>query len=109
MNPGDIRAGMEVYALDGALLGRVYTVCEETNSLSGRSAGPASTAEPGRQETRYLVIKVDQQVLYIPFAAVTALFPGESVMLDCTADECRERFSQQPAGITPITIGPGAR
>jgi hypothetical protein len=42
------------------------------------------------------ILGIGAKDLYIPFSAVTTTVPGQNVTIDCTKDECADRYSQKP-------------
>ena len=73
----------------------------ETRSIPG---GPAretvgvAVIAPTRSASSYFEVddEAGDKTYYIPFTAVSSCFPGQNVTLDCTRQECRERYSDAP-------------
>jgi len=115
-NGGDIRGGMDVFALDGQKIGTVQRVwlnatdmwagntrtIEEASIEVQEPARSASAATRVRHETSYFAVapdgpsESDPRLLYVPFGAVHVLFPGETLTLDCVVAECTDRYRQKP-------------
>lgn len=73
----------------------------ETRRVPG---GPAqeivgvAVIAPTRSATSYFEVEDEagDKTYYIPFAAVSSCFPGQNVTLDCTRQECRDRYFDVP-------------
>jgi len=97
--PSDITKGMEVYSTDGEKVGTVAEVYTET-PVAAEAAGP----EDVTGVTDRLYIKVEQggvlglgtKDLYIPVDAVTEAVTGEALTVNCTKDECSDRYGDKP-------------
>jgi len=97
--PSDITKGMEVYSTDGEKVGTVAEVYTETPAAA-EAAGP----EDVTGVTDRLYIKVEQggvlglgtKDLYIPVDAVTEAVTGEALTVNCTKDECSDRYGDKP-------------
>lgn len=105
LNVGDIRAGMEVFGIDGAKLGTVahawvgdWHGCEQHDFSRGVLPSDIETVEKGD----YFLAVDGALELYVPFDAITILFPGENVTVSLTQAECRERFALKPSFLGSI-------
>jgi hypothetical protein len=69
-------------------------------SIEGTRAGTGATLTPS--DTKYFEVRhggilgIGGEHLYVPFSAVDAVAPGDSVTLICGLDECLSRFSRRP-------------
>jgi hypothetical protein len=79
---------------------------------TGVTAGdPGVTLTPS--DTKYFEVKhggilgIGGDHLYVPFSAVEAVAPGDSVTLACTLADCASRFGERPAPLqeTPANGG----
>jgi Uncharacterized protein conserved in bacteria (DUF2171) len=97
--PSDIAKGMQVFGTDGEQLGTVAEVYTE-NPAQAEAAGSEDAA--GAMGTLYIkvehggVLGLGTKDLYIPFAALTEVVPGEAVTVNGTKDECSERYGKRP-------------
>ena len=55
-----------------------------------------ATIGPTRASISYFVVEGEHGALFIPFTVVMTLFPGENVTLDCTLEECDQRYRERP-------------
>ena len=98
IRPSDIAKGMEVYSTDGEKVGTVAEVYTQTPAAA-EAAGPEDV--PGITAS---YIKVEQggvlslgtKDFYIPFDAVTGAVAGEALTVNCTEDECSDRYGNRP-------------
>jgi hypothetical protein len=80
--------------LPGSLAGGIVA------SLEGAGPGMGATLTPS--DTKYFEVRhggilgFGGEHLYVPFSAVDAVAPGDSVTLTCGLDECFNRFSRRP-------------
>jgi hypothetical protein len=112
-NLGDVRGGMDVYAVDGERLGMVVDVLlsqSDTNTpdvrrpitlslprdtMIAHDSDEAHIAPtPGR--TSYFTVATEDTAYYVPFGAISILFPGQNVTLDCTLEECAAWYWRAP-------------
>jgi hypothetical protein len=68
----------------------------------GTVSMPAAAGDAGVGSSGYVqvdqggVLGIGTRHLYIPFSAVTDVVPGENVTVDCTKDQCGERYATKP-------------
>jgi hypothetical protein len=110
-NIGDVRGGMDVYTADGDLLGMVVDVLlsrSDTDTPDVR--GPITLSlppdavivpdkariAPTQGSTSYFTVAGEDDAYYVPFEAITILFPGQNVTLDSTVEECAARYHRAP-------------
>ncbi|GAC1530542.1 MAG: hypothetical protein NVS2B16_37450 [Chloroflexota bacterium] len=94
-----ITKGMDVYSSDGEKIGTVADVYTETPA-----AAEAAGSEDVAGVTGWRYIKVGQggvlglgtKDLYIPFDAVTETVNGKALRVNCTKDECSDRYGEKP-------------
>lgn len=78
---------------------------ETTGALGGDADVAGATLTPSN--TKYFevhhggILGIGGTSLYIPFSAVEAVSPGDSVTINCTADEAAQQFAQEPAPLEP--------
>jgi hypothetical protein len=99
ITPSDIAKGMQVYGTDGEQLGTVAEVYTATPAQA-EPAGPEDAT--GAMSTLYIkveqggVLGLGKKDLYIPFAALTEVAPGEALTVNGTKDECSDRYGNKP-------------
>lgn len=95
----DITKGMEVYSTDGEKIGTVAEVYTETPAAA-EAAGPGDVA--GVTGRRYIkvaqggLLGLGTKDLYIPFDAITKAETGKLLTVNCTKDECDNRYGDKP-------------
>jgi len=55
-----------------------------------------ATIGPTHASISYFVVEGEHGAFYIPFTVVITLFPGENVTLECTLEECGQRYRERP-------------
>ncbi len=112
-NVGDVRGGMDVYTVDGERLGMVVDVLlSQWDADTPNVRGPitlslppgtmishvtdAARIAPTQAPTSYFTVAREDGAYYIPFGAITILFPGQNVTLDCTPEECAALYRRAP-------------
>lgn len=55
-----------------------------------------ATIGPTRASISYFAVEGEHGALFIPFTVVITLFPGENVTLECTLEECEQRYRERP-------------
>jgi hypothetical protein len=87
--------GMEVFGTDGKKVGKVTHVWKGVTdaSTSVIASGYFQVDQGG-------VLGLGSKHLYVPFSAVEDTTPDECVTLDCSTDECADRFGQKPEFLT---------
>jgi hypothetical protein len=112
-NAADIRTGMDVFGLDGRLIGSVVEVwleVAEPRDLDAGSLGHSAahglmplgdvsgavTATDGYFSLESADQSEPSWRLFIPFSAVQILFPGQNVTLACSSEECRKKYGRVP-------------
>jgi hypothetical protein len=90
-----ITEGMEVFTADGKKLGKVGHVWKGIADAMTDviSSGYFQIDQGG-------VLGIGATHLYIPFTAVEDTTPDECVTLDCSTDDCTDRFSTKPDFLT---------
>jgi hypothetical protein len=78
--------------------GSVETEQQDTQSPLPAETASADSAEiaPTHASTSYFQVEAEDDVFYVPFSAVTSYFPGQSVTIDCTVQECSSLYQQVP-------------
>jgi hypothetical protein len=86
-----INEGMEVFGTDGKKLGKVSHV------WMGATDAATDVASSGYfQVDQGGVLGLGAKHLYVPFSAVEDTTPDDSVTIECTGDDCAERFGHKP-------------
>lgn len=62
----------------------------------GLESGDSATIDRTSASISYFTLEGDKGPFYVPFGAVTTLFPGQNVTIDCTTSECETRFREIP-------------
>jgi hypothetical protein len=94
-NLGDIHAGMEVFGLDGKQIGTVGHVWLTPRDAMSPGETPPAEFSPSPVAHSFFEVQRSDAPLYVPFGAVTVLFPGENVTLDCTEHECLHLYRRK--------------
>lgn len=98
VNLDTVQADMEVYGSDGEKIGQVAGV-ERQEDFIVVGSGP-DAALPA--VTRFVRVKrpgfleIGGGDLHIPESAIRSISFGDGVMVDCTKDECIERYQKRP-------------
>lgn len=93
-----VQGDMEVYGSDGEKIGSVGGVEREREFTA---VGPESDAAVP-SVTRYLRVHrvgfmdIIGGDLYVPESAIRSMSFAHGVILDCTKDECIERYTEKP-------------
>ena len=90
-----ITEGMEVFTADGKKLGKVGHVWKGiTDAMTDIISSGYFQVDQGG------VLGIGAKHLYVPFTAVEGTTPDECVTLDCSTDDCANRFSTRPDFLT---------
>lgn len=106
MGPGDILRGMPVVDRQGRKIGLVAALY---GAPDGGSDLNAFVVDRDSMHTGYGLgyVKVQQggilgvgcRNMYIPYNAILDITPQQQVSVDCTLEECQERFGERPSFI----------
>jgi hypothetical protein len=99
-NIGDIRAGMDVFGIDGISLGTVTHAWVRDNHLLYQHDFSQGVIPPDidiHDKGEYFLVSGGEGHMYVPFDLVAILFPGENVTVSMTREECRQRCSVKPS------------
>lgn len=94
----NVQADMEVYGSDGEKIGNVGGIERETD-VTPAGPGPADAI---LTERRYLRVNRSGLLdaggghLYIPESAISAMTFAHGVVVNCTKDECIDRYIKKP-------------
>jgi hypothetical protein len=99
-NIGDIRAGMDVFGIDGISLGTVIHAWVRDNHLLHQHDFSQGVLPPDidtHDKGEYFLVSGGEVEMYVSFDVVAILFPGENVTVSMTVEECRQHCSVKPS------------
>lgn len=102
---GTMNSGAETTGLPQAAPGATPAV---DDVVTGAEGGGVSLTP---SNTKYFEVKhggflgFGGECFYVPFSAVDAVAPGDSVTLACTGEQCGQLYAEKPAPLAPETAG----
>lgn len=122
MEVSGIESGMDVYDVAGDKIGTVkdivagnaYSERDQARTDTAADETAAAVADAGTdggadESETYLRVEyggllgIAARDLYVPASAIQNVVPGDNVMLDCPADDAKERYSAKPDGVDAET------
>ena len=92
---GDVREGMEVMSLDGVSLGTVGEVRAERVTDERHDFAHGMPPPRGTEGQDHFRFQGEADELSVPCEAIVILFPGQTITIGYTAEECRQRYGNQ--------------
>jgi hypothetical protein len=99
-NIGDIRAGMDVFGIDGLSLGVVNHAWVRDNYLLHQHDDSQGVLPPDidiHDKGEHFLVSGGERQMYMSFDVVAIVFLGENVTVSLTREECWQRSSVKPS------------